>query len=291
MLPRGSMRPLMDEGSLRYPGWRVAAASALGVFLASILAYSFSVLLKPLAGEFSWTREQISRAYGVMAVMSALASPIIGQLLDRFGPRRIIVTSLIGVGAAFASLSLMSVRLAQLYAVFAFIGAIVGGTTALAYSRAISTWFDSRRGVALGLILAGGAIGAIVHPPATQALIEAAGWRSTCAVLGALFVVAGVPNAVAFIRERPSAAASGEALRGVSVREALASRIFWTLLIMAFGATLAFNGAIVHIVPLLTDRGVSPGKAATVISAMGVASLLGRLGTGWLLDRFSGPRV
>src|SRR5262245_51203877 len=105
----------MIEDELRYPGWRVAGASALGVFLASILAYSFSVLLKPLQAEFGWTREAISRAYGVMAIMSAIGSPVIGRLLDRFGSSRIIVACLVVVGALFGSLSLLRASTAQLY--------------------------------------------------------------------------------------------------------------------------------------------------------------------------------
>src|SRR5262245_14425903 len=125
----------MNEDGPRYPGWRVAGASALGVFLASILAYSFSVLVKPLQAEFSWTREAISRAYGAMAVTSALGSPLVGRLLDRFRPSRIIVASLTIVGALFASLSLLGASVWHLYVVFGCIGATVAGTTALAYSR------------------------------------------------------------------------------------------------------------------------------------------------------------
>src|SRR5262245_29341743 len=111
--------PLVSEDSLLHTGWRVAAASALGVFLASLLAYSFSVLLKPLAAEFGWTREEIARAYGAMAVMSALSSPLVGHLLDRFGPRPILVACISAVGAAFASLALLTNSLWHFYLIFA----------------------------------------------------------------------------------------------------------------------------------------------------------------------------
>lgn len=282
----------VDEGSLRYPGWRVAVASGLGVFLVSILAYAFSVLLKPLEAEFGWSRQAISSAYAVMAVTSALAAPLVGRWLDRFGPRRVMVPCLVVVGGAFASLTLLTARLWHLYLVFAVIGAAVVGVTALGYSRAVSTWFDRRRGLALALVLAGGALGAIVHPPTTQALIDVAGWRSACLALGAAMVAVGVSNVVLFVRERPATrAAASPASAGSSVGEALGSRIFWTLILMVFGSTLAMNGAIVHLAPLLSDRGASPGRAAIAVSAMGGASLCGRLLTGWLLDRFSGPRI
>jgi MFS family permease len=282
----------IDEGSPRYPGWRVAVASGLGVFLVSILSYAFSVLLKPLEAEFGWSRQAISSAYAVMAVTSALAAPLAGRWLDRFGPRRVMVPCLVVVGGAFASLAVLTARLWHLYLVFAVIGAAVVGATALGYSRAVSTWFDRRRGLALALVLAGGATGAIVHPPATQALIDVAGWRSACLALGAVMAAVGVSNVALFVHERPAArAAASPALAGSSVGEALSSRIFWTLILMVFGSTLAMNGAIVHLAPLLSDRGASPGRAAIAVSAMGGASLCGRLLTGWLLDRFSGPRV
>src|SRR5262245_22807639 len=112
----------VQEDSPRYAGWRVAAASGLGVFLASLLAYSFSILLKPLAAEFAWSRRSISTAYAIMAVTSALAAPLHGRLLDRFGPRRVMLPCLAVVGVTFASLAALTASLWHLYLVFAIIG-------------------------------------------------------------------------------------------------------------------------------------------------------------------------
>jgi MFS family permease len=282
----------VDENGARYPGWRVAGASALGVFFASLLAYAFAVLLKPLAQEFSWSREAIASAYGIMAVVSAVAAPVVGRLLDRFGPRRVIVPCLIVASCAFASLTTLTARLWHLYLVFGTIGAVVGGTTSLAYSRAVSTWFDRRRGAALAVVIAGGAAGAIVHPPVTQALVERVGWRGACLVLGGTFLAVGLANVLAFVRERPVPGTDrGDALPGATVREALGSWVFWILVVATFGSMLAMNGAVVHLAALLTDRGVPATRAAVAVSAMGAASLAGRLLTGWLLDRYHGPRV
>jgi MFS family permease len=282
----------VDENSARYPGWRVAAASGLGVFFASLLAYAFAILLKPLAQEFSWSREAIASAYGVMAVVSAASAPLVGRLLDRFGPRRVIVPCLIVASSAFASLAALTADLWRLYLVFGVIGAVVGGTTSLAYSRAVSTWFDRRRGTALAVVIAGGAVGAIVHPPVTQSLVERLGWRGACLALGGAFLAVGLSNVVAFVRERPAPVADRtHALPGATVREALGSWMFWILIVMVFGSMLAMNGAIVHLAALLADRGVPAARAAVAVSAMGAASLAGRLLTGGLLDRFHGPRV
>lgn len=138
----------LDEASPRYDGWRVAAASAVGVFVgfASLLVYTFGIFLKPLAEEFSWSREAVSAAFGIAAMTVAVCSPPLGYLLDRFPPRRIILPCVAVFGCAFASLSLLTPHLWHLYVVFFVLGFVGNGTAQMAYSRAVSTWFDRRRG-------------------------------------------------------------------------------------------------------------------------------------------------
>src|SRR5690606_2606361 len=110
------------------------------------------------------------------------------------------------------------------------------------------------------------------------------GWRATCAVLGAAAVAIGVPFAAGLVRERPlPPLEAGGPGHGATVGEGLRSRVFWLLVGVLFCASVAQNGAITHMSALLTDRGVSPGHAALAVSAMGGASLVGRLATGWLL--------
>jgi cyanate permease len=107
-----------------------------------------------------------------------------------------------------------------------------------------------------------------------------------------MVLVVGVPTIARFIRERPAdGARTGGETSGASVSEGLTSRVFWILVIVLFFQSIAQNGALTHMAALLTDRGVSAGGAAIALSAMGAASLAGRLVTGWLLDRFFAPRV
>lgn len=287
------MAEFRGEDDPGYEGWRVAAAASVGVFVsfASLLVYTFGVLLKPLAEEFAWSRESVSGAFGVAAMTVAVCSPPLGYLFDRVPPTRIIVPCLIVFGGAFASLSLLTPQLWHLYAVFFVLGVVGNGTAQMAYSRAVSSWFDTRRGVALAIVMSGGAAGAIVLPPAADALIQAVGWRRACAVLGTLVLVIGVPIVARVIRERPIDRAARTALAGATVREGVASRVFWILIIVLFAQSIAQNGALTHMPALLTDRGVPAGGAALALSAMGAASLAGRLVTGWLLDRFFAPRV
>jgi predicted MFS family arabinose efflux permease len=283
-----------DESSPGYEGWRVAAASAVGVFVsfASLLVYTFGVFLKPLAEEFRWSREAISAAFGIAAMTVAVCSPPLGYLLDRISPRRIILPCLTIFGCAFASLSLLTPRLWHFYAVFVVLGIVGNGTAQMAYSRAVSSWFDRRRGAALAIVMSGGAIGALVLPPAAAALIEALGWRNACLTLGWMVILLGVPTVARFVRERPSSQAANDTrIAGASVPEALRSRVFWIVVTVLFFSSIGQNGAITHISSLLTDRGVSARGGALAISAMGVASLFGRLLTGWLLDRFFAARV
>lgn len=280
----------MDLG---YEGWRVAAAASVGVFVgfASLLVYTFGVLLKPLTEEFGWSRESASAAFGIAAMTVAACSPPLGYLFDRVRPTRIIVPCLVVFGAAFASLSLLTPRLWHLYAVFFVLGVVGNGTAQMAYSRAVSSWFDKRRGTALAVLMSGGAVGAMVLPPVAEALIQSVGWRQACVVLGVLVIAVGVPVVARFIRERPIERGAAAVLDGMSVREGVTSRVFWILVIVLFAQSIAQNGALTHMAALLTDRGVPAAGAALALSAMGAASLAGRLTTGWLLDRFFAPRV
>jgi cyanate permease len=106
-----------------------------------------------------------------------------------------------------------------------------------------------------------------------------------------MVLVVGVPIVARFIREQPGDRGAAAVLDGVSVREGLTSRVFWILVTVLFAQSIAQNGSLTHMAALLTDRGVSTSGAALALSAMGAASLLGRLTTGWLLDRFFAPRV
>jgi MFS family permease len=284
----------LDESSLAYPGWRVAFASGAGVLVgfASLLVYTFGIFLKPVTEEFGWSRQAASLAFSIAALMIAACSPLLGHLLDRVGARRVILPCVTVFGCSFASLALLTPHLWHLYAIFAILGAVGNGTAMLAYSRAVSTWFERRRGMALALMMMGGAVGAMVLPPVAQALIQGLGWRGAFATLGALVLALGLPVVVPLIREKPGfhRGLEGDA-GGASVRQALLSRAFWILVLVLFLCSIGQNGMITHLSALLTDRGVSAHDAAIAVSLMGAASLLSRLVTGWLLDRFFAPRL
>jgi predicted MFS family arabinose efflux permease len=284
--------PVHRESSIRYEGWRVAAASAVGLSFAAYVPYVFPLFLKPLSEEFGWSREAISSALGVYAMVTALCAAPLGFMVDRFGPTRIVPVALTLFGCVFASLAVLTADLRHLLVVFALLGAIVTGMLPIAFAPTVATWFEQRRGLALALAISGGSIGGLLQPPAVQFLLGQWGWRTTCVALGAIVLLVGVPVAYAGIR----APARGRAARdagyaGVDLSEALSSRVFWTITAAFFCSTLVQYGAVVHLSALLTDRGVSAAQAALALSAFGAASLAGRLVAGTLLDRYFAARV
>ena len=284
-----------SEGALGYEGWRVAAASALGMLVsfASVLVYTFGIFLKPIAETFHWDRESVSGAFGIAAMTAAVCAPITGMLLDRFGPRRVIVPAVIVFGGTFASLSLLTPHLWHYYVLFFVFGTVAMATSQVAYSRAISTWFHERLGAALAFGMCGSALGAMILPPIAQRLIDGLGWRRAAITLGVAILAIGLPTVLGFIRERPgSRTAEGKQnAAGASVAEGLKDYRFWILVAVLFCISITQNGAVTHLSALLTDRHIDPDKAAIAVSALGGAALLGRLGTGWLVDRFFAPYV
>lgn len=294
-LGSASGAPALDEHSLGYEGWRVATASALGIFVsfASVLVYTFGIFLKPISETFGWGRESVSGAFGIAAMTAAVCAPFTGMLLDRFGPRRVILPALVVFGTAFASISLLTPHLWHLYALFVVFGLVAMATSQVAYSRAISTWFHSRLGTALAFGMCGSALGAMVLPPIAQRLIDGLGWRRAAVAIGVAVLAVGLPTVLAFVRERPGTrtAAGRGALAGATVGEGLRDYRFWIIVVVLFCISIAQNGSITHLSALLTDRGIHPERAAIAVSALGGAALFGRLATGWLLDRFFAPWV
>jgi MFS family permease len=282
----------IDEHSLRYEGWRVTAAAGAGAFFSTLAFYTFAVFLRPITEEFGWSRQSVSSAYGAMALAAAGSAPLLGHLIDRLGAARVFVPCAAVSGCAFASLSALTPRLWHLWGVFLVMGVAVAGSSALAYSRVIGGWFDRRRGVAFAALMSAAAVGGIVHPISAEVLMRSAGWRAAYLTLGLLVLAVGLPTIIRFVRERQATSTgAGPGDGSVSAREAFRSRIFWMVVAVFFGGTLASHGAMVHLSALLTDRGVSAGDAAMAVSAMGTATLAGRLLTGWLIDRFLATRV
>jgi len=284
-----------SESRLSYPGWKIVLAGFFGVMASfvAVVPYTFSLFLKPLSLAFGWHREAISAGFSIAALTMGAASPGLGFLLDRFGPRRIILPCILVFSFAYASLALLTPHLIHFYLAFFFIGLVGSGTAFLGYSRVISTWFDRRRGRALSIMLAGGACGAMIMPVITQAVITHYSWRAAFAVLGFLALALGFPLTARFVREQPVAGQNVHISTdvGESVGKVLGGRVFWIIAVTVCLSAISATGAVTHLSALLTDRGVSTRGAAYAIAIIGAAGLTGRFLIGTFLDRFFGVRV
>src|SRR6202142_563474 len=194
----------MAEDSVRYPGWGVGLAAFVGVMVsfAAIMPYTFSLFLEPLSRAFGRHREGISSAFGIAAITVAVFSPGIGMLLDRFPPRRIILPSILVFSLAYMSLSLLTPDITRFYLTYFILGVVGNGTAQLSYTRAVLTWFQKHRGLALALVLTGSGTGSIVIPVITQAVIHNYGWRSAYVSLGCIALL-GLPLTALLVRNRP----------------------------------------------------------------------------------------
>ena len=299
-------------------GWWIVVAAAVGLFMSSspIVTYTFGVFLIQLSGEFDWTRGQISLAFSLSMLAFAVAQPFVGRILDRFGARRVIVPAVLVFGVSFASLSLLTSKLAHFYALFLIMGVVGGGTTSIAYVGVLSRWFDRRRGIAIGLALTGNGLSAFMMPSLAQFLVDSVGWRQAYLVLGLMAVAVGIPIVALLLRdtpesmglepdgrattdsqpkslaEEPSSSMGGMGgMTGMSGREAIRTSTFWLIVTPFLLMSTALVGCMTHLVPMLTDRGVTAQTAAFTMSVMGGATMVGRITVGYLLDRFFAPRV
>jgi len=285
----------LSESDRTYYGWRVVLAACLGVMVGfgSLYVYTFGVFVKPLAAEFGWSREAISSGFGFAALTMAVCSPLLGIALDRYGPRRIILPCMTVFACGIASLALLRPHLWQFYGTCILLGVVGNGAAHLAYSRALSTWFTRRLGMALALVMAGAGLGSMILPVFAQTIITRAGWRAAYGSLGALALLVGLPLSWRYVHERGQTKHESRpvALSGQTWQQGVRSLPFWVIVTVLFMSSVSMNGAVTQMAALLTDRGITVQGAALCASMLGGSSLLGRLVVGWVLDRFFGARV
>jgi len=290
-----------------FRGWWIVIVSIIGQAfgLASMLIYTFGVFAKPLATEFKTSRASIALAVSLVDIILAITAPGAGRLVDRYGARGVIVSSLLALQACLVGLCFVQPPLWHFYALYAFAGLVSVATTPVTYSRVIVNWFDRKRGLALGLASTGVGLGAFISPSLAQFLIDESGWRNAYLGLAAVGLLVAVPVVGIFLRGSPEevgllpddASSVGQQLppgmprQGITVLEALKTRTFWQLCAIFFCVAACGNGAIAHLAPLLTDHGVTGREAALATSMFGIATIVGRVGNGYLIDCFFAPRV
>jgi MFS family permease len=282
-------------------GWRVLLAAAVGngAGVTGIPFFTFSVFVVPLTSATGWTRGAVSRGASCLLVGTVISAPLVGWIIDRVGARRVAIASMLALAVGYLCLTHLSGSVTHFYLAWGAIALAAGGTNPVVWTRAVSVWFDRARGLALGIALAGSGLAGVLAPVVTNRVIQAFGWQAAYGALGVFIGVIALPILLVFFHERHDGFA-GRAVRssaevpslpGLTLHQAVRTLPFWKIGVGFLFVASVVSGVIINLVPLLIDRGISPAGAASVASVLGLAVMFGRLGTGYLLDRFSGPFV
>jgi MFS family permease len=290
-----------------YYGWFVVALCFLTTLISAGVRSSPSVLIHPLESEFGWSRALIASAISMNLLLFGVAAPISGFLLDRYGPRKVMLGSLllliIGVSG--------TVAVTQFWQFFLVWGVIVGigagGVGSVLTATIGNRWFIARRGLALGILGSASSTGQLIFLPFFMAMIAYSGWRigSTTLIVLAVFLL---PLIFLFMRDDPAdvglqpygagdpkaATAGGTAsLRGMSaknatitVREVISHPTFWLLCGSFFVCGGTANGLIgTHLIPHEIEIGIPQIAAASLLGIMGGLNMVGTIFSGWMIDR------
>jgi MFS family permease len=284
--------------TFRFPGgsplarWTVVAAVWITLAIAFGLYFSFPVFFVALLEEFGWSRGATAGAFSLSSVVQGLLSPVAGLLVDRLGPRRVILagTFLLGGGC------LLSSRIASLPSLYLMTGVVAAaGVCAVGWvpsGALIARWFPDRQGSAMGLAFSGMGMGVLVIGPLAQWLIAARGWRVAYLILGAGTLAVLVPLVWLGTREAPAAAAPSRAASRAAgsgdrqeVVAALRTRPFWALFFAYLFTPLAVFPVVTHQVAFAVDQGFPRLFVAGIFGLVGLMSIAGRIVFGIGADR------
>lgn len=272
-------------------GWQVPVIGMLGVAGCVVKPFTSGVMIGPLTEEFGWSRAEFSSGFTLQMIVLLLVSPLVGKVIDTYGSRRVALVALWPALATIAFLGTASGTVAQwrlLCVVQALAGAFVAAPV---WVTAVTRTFSVARGMALAVTLAGVALGSMMWPLLSAALVTELGWRLTFATLAFSWGVFFIPL-VFFCFPEPDGAAAAvqKAAAKYSWREVVAALFAPQVLIVVLAGslfTIINMGTNLHLVPIMQDRGFGLATAAGVAGVAGFASLAGRLLTGLMLDRVS----
>ena len=285
-------------------GWVIVVIS-IGVLAGQALSFgSFGVFFKHLTTEFNWDRGALSAAFSIMILVTGGLALVAGRLTDRYGPRPIVTIGGLSAGIAFLLMSQIS-SLWQVYLIWGILMGISFCFCLLSIMAIIPKWFIKRRGIAMGVTMAGSGIGGIISPLLAQWLISAYGWRHAFIILGLITIIIITPIAqfikhspqrvglkpyggdeiAEIIEDKPS---PGSATEGLSFRQAIRTSRFWLFALILAGFFFCFSSMMVHIVPHATDIGIPEVIAASILSIIAGISIFARLAIGFISDRLGG---
>jgi MFS family permease len=291
--------------SLKARARGVVIGAGLNLFLGTgqVLLFSFGVFVKPIVESTGWSRADVSAAVLWGQLLVALASPLTGLAVDRFGARRVARFAGPSLGVGVMLIGLMS-NSAQSFVFFFALAFLFGAAQVpVPYVKAVANWYDKRLGLALGSAMILSGVGVALFPPLSAALIDAFGWRNAYIALAVIVWAVSIPSVALLLHEPPKAvAAANEGSRavpgagrnevaGMRLRQAVRTRPFW-LIAIGFYLISIVVGAGTHVLPIvLSDYGLKTQQGSFVMTIVGVAMMVARFGFGALLDRFRAPRL
>jgi len=282
-------------------GWVIVAAGCLILFLEWGFQYSYGVFFTELCTDLDWTRTMVSGAYSLGFLWHGIIYFVAGSLNDRYGPRLTLAISAVIMGLGYALMSVIEAS----WQLYIFYGIILGtgvGFGFLPVTSTVSRWFVKRRGMALGITMAGIGIGTLVLAPFTQFLITKFDWRTSYLILAGLVVVIVLP-ASRLMRLNPSekgllpygvggiATASKQhdnspsSAVDFSLKQAIRTSQFWLLSVMYGSYSFAVQMVMVHLKAYAVDFGIVEMTAVAALGLIGAGNITGRIVTGSLSDK------
>ena len=303
--PEGKQTLVKQPNALSkiYYGWIIVAVSMISTTFWFGIRTSFSVFYVPLLEQFHWNRGESAGVQSVALLSYTLLAPVVGGLIDRFGPRRVIVPGIFVLSLGL----LLSSYLESLLQFYVFYGIVMGsGITCIgivSYSAILAHWFEKKRGLASGIAVSGMGLGTFLFVPLSQYLISAYGWRDTFIIQSVLSLLILLPLNFFWLRHKPEDlgllpdGGKGESVeysvlrpfdgkeKEVSFGRIMRTKSFWFLLIFPSLAVVGIYVVLVHNVRFLIDKGISPMTAALTFAAAGGISSFFRIFWGYASDR------
>ena len=275
-------------------------AAALGYATSVIHIYGLSPYIEPISEEFGWTRTRTTVGLTIAVAVQAFLAVPIGFMVDRIGPRLLGLIGIIATCACYALIGTATGDAWNWYLLWLLLAFAVLPAQATIWTSAVATRFEASRGLAFAVTLCGASVAQTLFPWLGARLIEDNGWQTAMALQGLIWFAIAFPIIFIFFRgardkQRGTAKAAAvepaRELEGIGFVEGLRSSVYLRLLLASLLFTFAVLGLIVHYLPILTEGGIDRIQAAEMAAIIGIASLVGRLCTGFLLDRLRGSYV